>query len=336
MRTSRHSPASACDAPTGSEGGSQGHIPVLLDRVLEFLAPERGGLFVDATVGLGGHAEALLEASPRVQLIGVDRDPQALARARQRLEPFGDRARLVRGRFGTLGEVLRGLGIDRVSGWLADFGVSSMQLDVADRGFAFGHDGPLDMRMGRGVGDELDESQTQTAAMIVNREPEDALTKIFSEYGEERHARRVSRAIAQARRAEPIETTAQLANLVERAKPGERGPRRRHPATQVFQALRIAVNRELDEVGGLMNQAANLLERDGRLAVISYHSLEDRAVKNGLRDLATGTIDPVTGRPHAETRVIEVLTKKPVRPSADEVARNPRSRSARLRAGRRL
>ena len=308
----------------------------MVAQVLELLAPQRGGVYVDATVGLGGHAAALLDAAPQAVLVGVDRDPQALALAAERLAAFGDRVRLARGRFGELGEVLERLDIERVDGILADLGVSSMQLDAADRGFAFRFDAPLDMRMGRGDGDADDESRTLTAQAVVNREPEAELTMIFKTYGEEPHARRIARAIVEARRERPIETTAELAALVERVKPGRPGPRRKHPATQVFQALRMAVNQEMDEVSGLLDQAADLLDRDGRLAVISYHSLEDRAVKNGLRDLATGTIDAVTGRPLAETRVIEVLTKKPVRPSDDEVVRNPRARSARLRAGRRL
>lgn len=322
------------------------HVPVLVGSVLELLAPTRpglvgGGVWVDATVGLGGHAAALLEAAPLARVVGIDRDPQALALAARRLAPFGPRVRLVRGCFTTLGRQLGELGLARVDGILADLGVSSMQLEVAQRGFAFRACGPLDMRMGRDLDGEADTAQTITAATIVNHETEDALAKIFRENAEERHARRIARGIVEARQAAPIETTTQLASLVERLKPERGKPSRyttprRHPATQVFQALRVAVNQELDELDALIDQAADLLQPGGRLAVISYHSLEDRAVKIGLRDLATGAIDPVTGRPLAETRVIEVLTKKPVRPSTEEVSRNPRARSARLRAGRRL
>lgn len=201
-----------------------------------------------------------------------------------------------------------------------------MQLEVPERGFSFMHDGPLDMRMGAA---EL------SARDVVNRYREEELAKIFKEYGEERHARRVARKIVQRRLDTPIETTAELRRLVEEAKP-RTSKRRIHPATQVFQALRIEVNQELDQLRELLAQSTRVLGQDGRLVVISYHSLEDRLVKHTLRDLATAEIEPVTGRPRAETRVIEVLTRKPVRPSADEVAANPRSRSARLRAARRL
>jgi 16S rRNA (cytosine1402-N4)-methyltransferase len=244
---------------------------------------------------------------------------------------------LAGGRFDQLEERLRERGIERVSGVLADLGVSSLQLGDPDRGFAFALEGPLDMRMGNG---EL------TAATIVNRSSEEDLTKILSDYGEERQARRIAREIVAERRRSPLETTAELRRLVERVKRGPRRPSRRrrgaprrrpiHPATQTFQALRIAVNRELDQLGELLEQAVRMLDSEGRLVVISYHSLEDRIVKHRFRDLATGEIEPVTGRPRAETQVIEVLTRKPVRPSAEEVARNPRARSARLRAARRL
>jgi len=308
------------------------HVPVLVEEVLRYLAPERGGWFADCTVGLGGHAAALLAAAPQARLIGIDRDPQALAAARRRLAPFGARAVLVEGRFSDLPQLLAAQGVGRVAGILADLGLSSLQLAQAERGFAFALDGPLDMRMD-GPGDV----GGRTAAQIVNRDSEDDLTRLFRTFGEERQARRIARAIVEARRQRPIETTAQLRALVEQVKSRPPGGRRRiHPATQVFQALRIAVNRELDELQALMKNAAEQLEQDGRMVMISYHSLEDRIVKNALRDLATGTVDPVTGRPHSESRVIEVLTRKPVRPRAEEVAANPRARSARLRAGRRL
>jgi 16S rRNA (cytosine1402-N4)-methyltransferase len=328
------------------------HLPVLLDEALAYLAPERGGLFVDCTVGLGGHAAALLERAPAARLLGIDRDPEALAAAAERLAGFGERVRLVEGDFHRLAEVVAGAfgamgaaawggeGALRVEGILADLGVSSLQLDRAERGFSFRRDGPLDMRMGR---------SEMTAADIVNRYPETDLERIFREYGEERQARRIARAVVAARRERPIETTAELAALLRRAKglEGRAGERRGggvgrlregrvDPATRVFQALRIEVNRELAGLAEFIDQAVRLLARDRRLVVISYHSLEDRIVKNGLRDLARGEVDRVTGRPLAETRLIEVLTRKPVRPNAAEVAFNPRSRSARLRAGRRI
>lgn len=304
------------------------HLPVLLAEVREWLAPQRGGVFVDATVGLGGHAEALLEESPDVQLIGIDRDSAALERAAQRLERFGSRVRLVRANFHHLERALAGLGAVAVAGVLADLGVSSLQLETAARGFSFRRDGPLDMRMGM---------SDVTAADLVNETAEGELERIFRDYGEERQARRIARAIVRARAEKPFETTGELKRLIDRVK-GPRAAReeRIDPATRVFQALRIAVNEELAGLARFIEEAVSLLESGGRLVVISYHSLEDRIVKNTLRDLARGEIDPVTGRSRSESRLIEVLTRKPVRPSEEEVAFNPRARSARLRAARRL
>ena len=319
-----------------------GHLPVLVQEVVELLAPERGGLFVDLTAGLGGHAEALLRADPQVRLVGIDRDPEALAIAGPRLAPFGERVRLLEGNFHHLRERLASAGFPGtqdaggldggLAGVLIDLGVSSLQLDRGERGFSFRFDGPLDMRMGGG---------RTTAADIVNSATEAELEKIFRDYGEERQARRIARAIVQARGREPVERTGQLRTLIDRAKGGGRdGGREREgrvdPATRVFQALRIAVNEELAGLESSLDQAVDLLAANGRLVVISYHSLEDRIVKNTLRDLARGEIDEVTGRPRAESQLIEVLTRKPVRPSEAEVEFNPRSRSARLRAARRL
>ncbi len=313
------------------------HLPVMLAEVVRLLDLSRGGCIVDCTVGLGGHTAAILDCSPAVTLIGIDRDTEALQIASERLARFGDRARLVRARFDQLEEVLADEGIDKAAGVLADLGVSSMQLDVGERGFSFRFDGPLDMRMGRGranAGREL------TAKTVVNRYPEAELSRIFRQYGEERHARLIARKIVAARKEAAIESTAELCRLVERAKPRQHrrrdGRKSIHAATQVFQALRIEVNQELDQLRDLLDQSIRMLESDGRLVVISYHSLEDRRVKHTLRDLARGEIEPVTGRPRAETRLIEVLTRKPLRPATDEVASNARSRSARLRAARRL
>lgn len=319
------------------------HLPVLLEEALGFLAPERGGRFVDCTVGLGGHAAALLERFPDVTLIGFDRDPQALAQAARRLEGFGERVRLIRGRFSEIRQRLAEIGITKIDGILADLGVSSLQLDEARRGFSFSQEGPLDMRMG---------SEGPTAADVVNHYTEKELTRIIKAYGEEPQARRIARAIVEERANQPFETTADLCQVVERVKgprfdgrprggfgrgrSGRLRGRRIHPATQVFQALRIEVNRELQELAELLEESIELLDQEGRIVVISYHSLEDRKVKHRLRELASGTIEPVTGQRLAETQVIEVLTKKPVRPSDEEVERNPRSRSARLRAGKRL
>jgi len=302
------------------------HLPVLCAETVELLDTGRGGCYVDCTVGLGGHAAAILESSPEASLVGIDRDEQALDRAAERLAGFGDRVQLAAGRFSDLRQLMTDLGIDSLSGILADLGVSSLQLEVSARGFSFQRDGPLDMRMGLGE---------RTAKDIVNRYAEEELGKIFREYGEERHARRIARAIVNRRREEPIVTTADLRRVIERARPRSY-KQRIHPATRVFQALRIEVNQELEELRQLLDQAVEMLERDARMVVISYHSLEDRLVKHTLRDLATGEIEPITGRPRAESRVIEVLTRKPLRPSAEEVAANPRSRSARLRAARRL
>lgn len=357
---------------TPAEPTAARHVPVLLEETLQLLQPAlaSGGWVVDATTGLGGHSEAILRAFPEAKLVAVDRDPEAMKLAQERLAPFSRRIFWVCSRFAEFEQRLPGLGIERVHAVLADLGVSSMQLDVASRGFSFQQDGPLDMRMaGTGaVGVEpgsLAGSPTETgslhamdggpgslpemtAAEIVNSYPEEELAKIFREYGEERQARRIARGIVEERRENPFETTGELARLVERLKPRQwsrprksgrgRGPAAKavHPATQVFQALRIEVNQELQELEELLDESVRLLEQDGRLVVISYHSLEDRIVKHTLRDLATGEIEPITGRPRAETQVIEVLTKKPVRPSDQEIAVNPRSRSARLRAARRL
>jgi len=305
------------------------HIPVLLEEAIGFLAPERGGLFVDCTLGLGGHASALLEAYPEIRLVGIDRDPEALEIAGERLLPFGERVRLVPGDFAELSTLLHGLRIEAVDGILADLGVSSLQLDKGSRGFSFRREGPLDMRMGPG---EL------TAAEVVNHYGEAQLEKIFRDYGEERQARRIARAVTAERRDKRIETTSELREIVAGIlRHGGGRPRRRiDPATRVFQAIRIEVNRELVGLDTLLDQAVRMMERDGRLVVISYHSLEDRIVKNRLRDLARGEVDQITGRPRSETQVIEVLTKRPVRPGAEEVALNPRARSGRLRAARRI
>jgi 16S rRNA (cytosine1402-N4)-methyltransferase len=306
---------------------------VLLEETLRLLAPERGGLFVDATVGLGGHARAILERSSLARLLGVDRDPEALAIAAQRLAPFGDRVALVEESFDQVDRILAERGEGRVAGMLADLGVSSLQLDRPERGFSFRFDAPLDMRMGPSI--------DRTAADVVRDSTEAELTRILRDYGEERRARRIAKALVQARSETPIETTAQLREVVHRAAGGPRvGPAAGGPridsATRTFQALRIEVNQELAGLERYLDRAVGLLEEDGRFVVISYHSLEDRLVKNALRAAATGDVDPVTGRARAETRLIELLTRKPLRPSEAEIEHNPRSRSARLRAARRL
>jgi 16S rRNA (cytosine1402-N4)-methyltransferase len=322
------------------EAVAASHRPVMVDETVELLAPERGGLFVDCTIGLGGHAEALLARGPRARLLGLDRDPQALALAAERLAPFGERVRLVRARFSELGEHVAAGAVD--GGILADLGVSSLQLDRAERGFSLQREGPLDMRMGGGEGVAGGAEGTVTgggeesAFDLVNFYPEDELRRIFSEYGEERMARRIARTIAAAREERPVATTRELRELVYRAKGGRRKEGRIDSATRVFQALRIAVNRELVELERLLGEATRLMARDGRLVVISYHSLEDRLVKHRLRALSTPPRDPVTGRPCDEQRVMELLTKRSARPTEAEIAANPRARSARLRAARKV
>jgi len=299
------------------------HLPVLTDRVVELLAPAGPGLLVDATVGLGGHAEALLRAVPEFQLVGLDRDPQALARAGERLQPFSDRVQLVEETFDRLPLVLRRLGLGAPVAVLADIGCSSLQLDSAERGFSFAADGPLDMRMG-GTG--------PTAADLLQQSEWEELVRILRDYGEERRARAIARAIVRRREQEPLRTTAQLSRLVQDVMGGRE--RRIHPATRTFQALRIAVNDELGQLERFLEPAIRSLKSGGRIAVISFHSLEDRIVKHSLRRLAgrcTCPPDFPVCRCNPQ-RVVEVLTSSPVRPDEEEIDRNPRARSARLRA----
>ena len=290
-----------------------GHEPVLTAEVIEHLRPERGGTFVDCTVGLGGHAQALLAAGA-TRLIGLDRDTEALAIARDTLAPWGPRVELEHADYRTLGAILDSRHLALVDGTLADLGMSSMQLDASGRGFSFQRDEPLDMRMDRTSG--------ETAADLVARATERELADAIFTYGEERFSRRIARAIASARLDAPVETTARLASIVRRAVP-RRG--RIDPSTRTFQALRIWVNRELDGLDRFLETAVRRLAAGGRLVVISFHSLEDRIVKHTLRALSQGG-----------DAVVRVLTKKPIVPSDAEVHRNPRARSAKLRAVERL
>jgi 16S rRNA (cytosine1402-N4)-methyltransferase len=299
------------------------HQPVLTDRVVELLAPAGPGLLVDATVGLGGHAEALLRAEPEFQLVGLDRDPQALARAGERLQPFSDRVQLVEETFDRLPLVLRRLGLGAPVAVLADIGCSSLQLDSAERGFSFASDGPLDMRMG-GTG--------PTAADLLERAEWEELVRILRDFGEERRARAIARAIVGRREQDPLRTTAQLSRLVQDVMGGRE--RRIHPATRTFQALRIAVNDELGQLERFLEPAIRSLKTGGRIVVISFHSLEDRIVKHTLRRLVgrcTCPPDFPVCRCNPQ-RVVKVLTSSPVRPDEEEIDRNPRARSARLRA----
>ncbi len=304
------------------------HDPVLLSEILEILRPvPPDGTLVDATIGLGGHAEALLEANPQARLIGIDRDPEALARSGERLGKFGNRVTLVGGRHETLFEILKQHGIGRAAGILADLGVSSMQLDDAGRGFSFRYDAPLDMRMG---GDGV------TAADLVNGAEEDELVRILREYGEEPMARRIARAIVAARSEQPIETTGRLAEIIRSVKRSR--PHEIDPSTLTFQALRIAVNSELVGLDRFIDDAVGMLEPGARLAVISFHSLEDRIVKRAFRRLKGECICP-PGMPVCgcgAQQLIEVLTGRPVTASDEELDRNPRSRSAKLRAAEKV
>ncbi len=282
----------------------------MVAEVLEHLAPSRGGTFVDCTVGLGGHARALLEAGAS-RLIGLDRDPAALADARTALGEFGDRVELVHSDYRRLNDVLDARGITTVDGVLADLGVSSMQLDSPGRGFSFRQDDLLDMRM--------DTTTGPTAAESIRDVDERTLADLIYEFGEERHSRRIARAIVAARQRGAIETTRQLADVVRRAIP-RKGYSRIDPATRTFQAIRIWVNGELDELDTFLRDAARRLGEGGRMAVITFHSLEDRIVKHTLRALQDEGIG------------LRIRTKRPVVPGEAEVERNPRARSAKLRA----
>ncbi len=294
----------------GMEEGRIRHRPVLLDSVLRLLDPQPGHIFVDATVGLGGHAEAILERIyPSGRLVAIDRDAESLELARRRLARFGPMVSFHAASFARLEQVLQDAVVSSLDGALADLGVSLYQLLSPERGFSFQREGPLDMRM--------DRSQELTAADLVNRASERELADIIYRYGEERRARRIARAIVEARRRAPIQTTLQLSEIVERAAGGRRGGRI-HPATRTFQALRIAVNRELQEIEPFLGSAVRFLKSGARLAVISFHSLEDRIVKHTLRQMA-------------KSGLVRILTRRPLWPSAEEIADNPRARSARLR-----
>jgi 16S rRNA (cytosine1402-N4)-methyltransferase len=291
------------------------HIPVMTAEVLQYLRPEQGGLFVDCTVGLGGHSRALLEAGAS-RVIGFDRDQDALARARDTLAPWGDRVELVHADYRAIDEVLDSRRIASVDGALADLGVSSMQFDAPGRGFSFQRDELLDMRMDRTTGNTA-------ADLIANATERDLADTIFL-YGEERFSRRIARALVEARREAPVDTTGRLATIVRRAIPHRGGHVRIDPATKTFQALRIWVNHELDGLDRFVEAAARRLRAGARLVVIAFHSLEDRIVKHTLRGL------------HQRDGLVQVLTKKPLVPTDGEVDLNPRARSAKLRAAERM
>ncbi len=291
------------------------HEPVLVAETIDLLQPGRGGTFVDCTVGLGGHARALLEGGAD-RVIGLDRDREALARAQDTLAPWSARVDLVHADYRTVAEVLAARGLTVVDGALADLGVSSMQLDDGSRGFSFRHDAPLDMRMDRSTG--------PTAAELLRTVTEAELADVIFQYGEERYARRIARRLVDERRRTPIETTGALAALVRRAVP-HRGWQRIDPATRTFQALRIWVNRELEGLDRFLRDVVGLLRAGARVAVIAFHSLEDRIVKRTFRALETGG-----------QAAVRILTKRPLVAGDAEITRNPRARSARLRAAERL
>jgi 16S rRNA (cytosine1402-N4)-methyltransferase len=301
------------------------HDPVLLAEILEFLFPRGavpGGIFCDVTVGLGGHSQGMLEwSSPTGRLVGLDRDPQALSFSRRRLEPFGDRVTLAHAPFSRMKPTLGQLGIASVDGILADLGVSSPQLDRAERGFSFQRSGPLDMRM--------DQSQGETAGELIGRLQERELVSILRDYGEERFAGRIARRIMETRDQGALDSTATLAAVVAQAVPGRE--RHKNPATRTFQALRIVVNGELDELATLLGDAPALLRPGGRLCVMAFHSLEDRMVKRRFRSLAEPRPEIPGDRPN-----YRVLTKRIVIASEAEQERNPRSRSAKLRVLERI
>ena len=294
------------------------HIPVMSKEALFWLIQENGRIYLDCTVGYSGHAEEILEASgPDSRLIGIDRDAEAIASSRERLARFGNRVFLLHGHFVDLKRHLTACGIGQVDGILFDLGISSPQLEEPARGFSFQGGGPLDMRM--------DQSMSGTAADLVNRWPEAQLADTIFQFGEERFSRRIARAIVRARERHPLATTKELVSVIEGAVPANYRHGRLHCATRTFQAIRIAVNQELDCLESALRDATDALSPGGRLCVISFHSLEDRIVKHTLRALS-GKDDPA----------LTVLTKKPQIPAREESDRNPRSRSAKLRAAQRV
>ena len=302
------------------------HISVMPDEVLEAIKPRSGGIYVDGTLGGAGHAGLILTASsPDGILLGFDRDAEAIAAASKRLAPFGERARLFQRNFASLGETLAEIGVSGIDGFVLDLGVSSHQLDREERGFSFMNDAPLDMRMDRSSG--------ESAADLVNTLPEGELFRIISQYGEERWAKRIASFIVKARDERPIETTLELVDIVKGAVPKAKWEERLHPATRTFQALRIAVNEELKSLEEGLDALLKVLRKGGRGAVISFHSLEDRIVKERFRAAATGCTCPkdLPGCVCGKVPQCRVVTGKPLKATDEEVAANPRARSAKLR-----
>ena len=301
------------------------HIPVLLNECIEGLNINPDGIYVDGTLGRGGHSEKIAEKLHSGRLICIDRDETAIVEAGERLERFGDKITFVKANFREIGGILDGLGVESVDGMLFDLGVSSPQLDDASRGFSYMVDAPLDMRM--------DTSSGITAYDIVNNYGEDELRRIFFEYGEERYSQRIASAIVRKRQDEPIRTTLELVSVIRSAMPGAALREKQHPAKRCFQALRIAVNDELGSLSDMLGTAMDRLSSGGRLCVISFHSLEDRIVKNAIKAKENGCTCP----PEFPVCVCEFkqtvksVTRKPITPSSEELEINPRSRSAKLR-----
>lgn len=307
-----------------------GHYSVMLRECIDSLNIKPGGTYVDATLGMGGHSYEIASRLTTGRLISIDRDPVALERAVDRLEPFMDRITLVHGNFRDMDAILDDLGIDKVDGMLFDLGVSSPQLDEADRGFSYMQDAPLDMRMDRG--------DAVTAAEIVNTWPYADLKRILYDFGEERYAPRVAEAIVKHRQEKPIETTLELVDIVRGAMPAAALREKQHPAKRTFQALRIAVNGELDALSQVLSTAADRLRPGGRLCVVSFHSLEDRIVKNAINSRENGCICP-RDFPVCTCGFVQTLksiSRKPMLPGTRELSENPRSRSAKLRVAERV
>ncbi len=305
------------------------HVPVMLEEVIMYLDLRQGGAYVDCTLGGGGHtSEIIKRILPGGRVIGIDQDPNALEAARNNLEPYKDCITLVHSNFYRLKEIAAELGLGEADGVLFDLGVSSFQLDEGDRGFSYMHDAPLDMRM--------NPEEPVTAEVLVNTLTEDELARIISEYGEERWARRIARFITERRRMRPVRTTGELVEIIKKAIPA--GARREgpHPAKRTFQALRIAVNDELNRFAKTLRDAVDILKPGGRVCVISFHSLEDRIAKEVFRELARDCICPpeLPVCRCKKRKQVEIITGKPVVPSSSEIEVNPRARSARLRVAR--
>ena len=307
-----------------------GHIPVLLDECIRYLNIKPEGVYVDGTLGMGGHSEAILRRLTTGRLISIDRDELAIERASERLRDYSDRLTIVHGNFRDLGEILDEQGVEAVDGMLFDLGVSSPQLDEGSRGFSYMLDAPLDMRM--------DKSDNIDAWFIVNRWPEDKIVRILRDYGEERHAARIAKAIASQREELEIETTSELVEIIKGAMPAAALREKQHPAKRSFQAIRIAVNDELGAVEALMETAPDRLKVGGRLCVISFHSLEDRIVKNAIHSREDGCTCPREA-PVCTCGFVQTLrsvTRKPITAGGEELELNPRSRSAKLRVAERV